>query len=135
MHWELDDPCLRPEDGADWERGGLYKPCLMENQGTYYLLYNAKTQYLPAAQGGGWHEQTGLATSQDLKRWTRYKQNPIIRNGPHGSRDERFASDPYVLLDERCWIFFYYGFDAKGKARDLVAVGKTPFTRSGSVKS
>ena len=127
LHWDIGDPCLRPEDGADWERGGLYKPCLVERDGTYYLFYNAKTQPLPRAQGGGWREQTGVATSRDLVRWDRYSSNPIVPNGPAGSRDERFASDPCVLLDGKRWVVFYYSLDRAGKARDLVAVGDDPF--------
>jgi len=127
MNWDMGDVVLRPEDGAAWEQGGLYKPCLVEYQGTYYLFYNAKTKDLPQAQGGGWREQTGVATSKDLKRWARYEHNPILPNGPHGSWDERFASDPCVVLDGKEWAIFYYGLDAKGKARDLLAVGKDPF--------
>ena len=121
MHWEIDAPCLHPDDGAAWENGGLYKPCLLEYRGTYYLFYNAKTQ------GRGWREQTGVATSTDLKTWNRYPGNPIIPNGPAGSWDERFASDPCVLLDGRTWAFFYYSLDRKGKARDLLALGSDPF--------
>jgi len=120
-HWQVDEPCLRPEDGADWENGGLYKPCLVEHRGTYYLIYNAKTK------GGGWREQTGVASSTDLKTWQRYSGNPIIPNGPAGSWDERFASDPCVLLDGRRWAFFYFGLDKKGVARDLLAVGDDLF--------
>src|ERR1035438_85000 len=86
LHWELGDVCLKPEDGADWEKGGLYKPCLLEYEGTYYLFYNAKTA------GRSWREQTGVATSKDLKTWTRYPGNPILPNGGAGSWDERFAS-------------------------------------------
>jgi predicted GH43/DUF377 family glycosyl hydrolase len=127
LHWEIGDPCLRPEDGADWERGGLYKPCLVESNGTFYLFYNAKTRNLPKEQGGGWREQIGVATSQDLKRWKRYDGNPIVANGARGSWDERFASDPCVVLDGPRWVMFYYGLDAKGKARDLLAVGDDPF--------
>jgi len=127
MHWEVEIPCLRPEDGADWENGGLYKPCLVEQRGTYYLFYNAKTKNLPREQGGGWREQTGVATSTDLKTWQRHPSNPIVPNGPAGSWDERFASDPCVLLDGRRWAFFYYGLDKKGKARDLLALGDDPF--------
>jgi len=107
MHWEIESPCLRPEDGTDWENGGLYKPCLLEHQGTYYLFYNAK--------------------AKDLKSWQRYLGNPIIPNGPAGSWGDRFASDPCVLLDGRRWAFFYYSLDAKGKARDLLALGDNPF--------
>ena len=121
FHWTLDPPCLRPEDGAEWERGGLYKPCLVEHRGTYYLFYNAKN----APQR--WHEQTGVATSTDLKTWRRYAQNPILRNGPPGSPDEHFASDPCVLRDGNRWALFYFGLDTKGVARDLLATSPDLF--------
>jgi hypothetical protein len=123
FHWEIDPPCLRPEDGADWERGGLYKPCLVRDRGMYYLFYNAKTKPLPRSEGGGWREQTGVATSTDLKTWNRYAANPIIPVGPSGAPDDRFASDPCVVQDGRRWAFFYYSLDRKGKARDLLALG------------
>jgi predicted GH43/DUF377 family glycosyl hydrolase len=122
MHWELGDLCLKPQDGAAWERGGLYKPCLVERQGTYYLFYNAKTD-----DRTGWREQTGVATSKDLKTWHRHEGNPILPNGPVGSWDDRFASDPCVLLDGDTWVMFYYSLDSKGKARDLLALGSDPY--------
>ena len=112
---------MRAEDGAEWEAGGLYKPCLVEERGTYYLFYNAKNK------SNRWVEQTGVATSKDLKSWTRFAGNPIIPVGGAGSWDERFASDPCVLIDGRRWVFFYYSLDANGKARDLIAVGEGPF--------
>lgn len=120
--WEVESPFLTPENGASWERGGLYKPCLVENAGTYYLFYNAKTE-----GQRGWREQTGVATSTDLKNWTRYEGNPILPNGGAGSWDERFASDPCVLIDGSTWVMFYYGLDRNGKARDLLATGSSPF--------
>ena len=116
LNWQVEPPCLSPQDGAPWEVGGLYKACLVENQGTYYLFYNAKNQtYSP------WHEQTGFATSKDLRSWYRNPGNPLIRNGPTGSLDERFASDPCVLRRDDKWAIYYFGLDAKGVARDLVA--------------
>ncbi len=122
FHWTLDEPCLRPQDGADWERGGLYKPCLLEHAGRYYVFYNAKND-APRR----WREQTGVAWSKDLNTWTRHGGNPVIPNGPAGSPDERFASDPCVLKDGRQWAIFYYGLDAKGVARDLLAVSPDLF--------
>ncbi len=119
-HWEVEAPCFHPEDGAAWERGGLYKPCLVEYSGTYYLFYNAKTQEQR------WHEQTGVATSRDLKTWVRYEGNPLIHNGAQGAWDDRFASDPCVLLDNKEWMLFYFGLDSGGKARDLLATGSDP---------
>jgi predicted GH43/DUF377 family glycosyl hydrolase len=126
-NWQIETPCLRPEEGADWESGGLYKPCLVEERGTFYLFYNAKTKTRPREQGGGWIEQTGVATSRDLVTWTRYEKDPLIPVGPAGSWDERFASDPCVLIDGNRWVFFYYGL-GQGKARDFLALGESPFT-------
>jgi len=121
LRWSVEPPILHPRDGAAWERGGLYKPCLLEQGGVYYLFYNAKDQTEEP-----WREQTGVAVSSDLKQWDRYQGNPIIPNGGPGSFDERFASDPCVLRNGRnggSWAFFYFGLDAKGVARDLVATG------------
>lgn len=120
--WTPGEIILRPEDGAAWERGGLYKPCLLRDGDMFYLFYNAKDHTT-----GPWHEQTGVAMSRDLKTWVRYDGNPILRNGPAGSYDAHFASDPCVLKNGREWAFFYFGLDDKGVARDLVASGPDLF--------
>jgi predicted GH43/DUF377 family glycosyl hydrolase len=147
LHWTLTDPILTPTDGAAWEHGGLYRPDLMLDRGTYYLYYNAKTDALPKQEGGGWHEQTGVATSSDLKQWTRYAGNPILRNGPRGSatypvtnplhtqspatpdtRDSRFASNPYVMKNGNKYAMFYFGlgYERPGRACEMLALGDDP---------
>lgn len=119
--WGRQAPILRPEDGAEWERGGLYKPYLVKNGDTFCLFYNAKTT------GEHWHEQTGVAMSKDLRTWRRYPGNPIIRNGPAGAPDSRFASDPFVVTHGGKWALFYFGLSsADNKARDLIAIGDDP---------
>jgi hypothetical protein len=149
LHWQLSDPILTPQEGAPWEHGGLYRPDLMLDRGTYYLYYNAKTDILPATEGGGWREQTGVATSIDLKTWARHKQNPILPNGPRGSatypaanpitstqpptpdaRDSRFASNPFVMQNSSGYAMFYYGFryERPGRACEMLALGSTPYT-------
>lgn len=130
LDWELTEPILHPEDGASWEHGGLYRPdLLLGHDGTFYLYYNAKTDSLPKEQGGGWREQTGVATSRDLKHWTRYPHNPILANGPHDSVDARFASNPYVMTYRGQYAVFYFGFTytRPGRARELLALGKDPY--------
>jgi predicted GH43/DUF377 family glycosyl hydrolase len=117
-HWELEEPCIRssdPDAGA-WERGGLYKSCLVEHTGRFHLFYNAKTAEPPH------DEQTGLATSDDLKTWRRHPANPLVRNGGPEAFDHRFASDPCVLRLGEQWAMFYYGLAADGHARDGVAL-------------
>lgn len=114
--WQVERVILHPEEGADWERGGLYKPWLTEHNGTYYLFYNAKNQ-----MDGGWVEQTGLATSTDLIHWQRDPENPILPVGPRGAFDDIFASDPCVFHHQGYWWMFYYSLGSDGKARDSAA--------------
>ena len=131
LHWELTEPILLPQDGAPWEHGGLYRPDLLLDNGTYYLYYNAKTDTLPKSEGGGWHEQSGVATSRDLKTWTRYAGNPILPNGSRdaNARDSRFASNPYVVKNGREFAMFYFGFGYQrpGRACEMLALGTDPF--------
>ena len=129
LHWTLTDPILRPEDGASWEHGGLYRPDLLLHDGTFLLYYNAKTDPLPKSEGSGWREQTGVATSRDFLHWTRYPGNPILRNGPHDSDDARFASNPYVMTHGHEYAMYYFGFTytRPGRARELLALGNSPY--------
>lgn len=129
IHWERGDPILFPKDGAVWEQGGLYKPYLVKIGDLYHLYYNAKTT------DKRWHEQTGVATSPDLKTWTRYSGNPIIRNGGPNAPDARFASDPFVVRHGDTWALFYFGLANDGHARDLLALGDDPlhFTKADEI--
>ena len=99
LHWELTEPILFPQDGAPWEHGGLYRPDLFLDSDTYYLYYNAKSDTLPKSEGGGWHEQSGVATSGDLKTWTRYSGNPILHVGSKdaNARDARSRFESFCL--------------------------------------
>lgn len=117
-HWALTEPVLRAEDGAEWERGGLYKSWLMEHAGTFYLFYNAKN-----LTDSAWIEQTGVAISTDLKTWTRHPGNPLLPVGPAGAFDDLFASDPCVFrLDDGRWVMFYFGNSSDGHAREGAAI-------------
>ncbi|MCE5277996.1 MAG: hypothetical protein ABFD92_13815 [Planctomycetaceae bacterium] len=117
--WEVSPPVLTPGKPGGWDSGGLYKSWIMEDAGTYYLFYNAKTD-----AGWPWREQTGVAISTDLQRWEKYAGNPILPVGGPGSIDEVFASDPVVVRDGDTWVMFYYTLDAKAVARDTVAFSK-----------
>jgi predicted GH43/DUF377 family glycosyl hydrolase len=114
--WELEPPCLRCDDGDTWERGGLYKSCLVEREGRFYLFYNAKT-----SPDWPWVEQTGLAVSDDLKGWARHPLNPVLRVGAPGAFDDLFCSDPCVVWAGDRWALFYFGNSSDGHARDSVA--------------
>lgn len=106
QHWErLSQPVLRWQDGSPWEQGGLYKGCLIEENGRFYLFYNAKD-----SDNWLWHEQIGLAVSDNLQTWHRYKETPIIKNTPDGW-DSAFCADPCIVKADNRWIMFYYGYN------------------------
>ncbi len=115
-HWEVEEPILYPQDGTEWERGGLYKSWLMEHEGTYYLFYNAKNR-----GDGPWIEQIGVAMSSDLIDWERYPENPVLKVGEGEEFDDIFASDPCVFLFQDHWLMFYYALCSDGHARNSVA--------------
>ncbi|MFV0504931.1 MAG: hypothetical protein ACK5LT_13345 [Lachnospirales bacterium] len=104
LEWNyLEKPVFSWRDGGKWEQGGLYKACIIENNGVWHLFYNAKdTQER-------WIEQTGMAYSKDLFNWTRCKFNPIIKVNKE-SWDERFVSDPCIVRDKDLWINYYFGY-------------------------
>lgn len=116
--WRLEESFLHAADGAEWERAGLYKSCLLEHDGTFYMFYNAKNVER------GWIEQTGLVTSSDLKHWKRHPGNPVLPVGPSGAFDDIFASDPCVLRAGDVWVMFYFGNCTDGHARDGVAFSR-----------
>ena len=115
--WEVGPPVLTPDQGSEWEAGGLYKSWLVESEGVYYLFYNAKNE-----ADSPWLEQIGMARSDDLVHWERFEGNPVLRVGSRGSFDDRFASDPCVLQHEGKWVMFYYGLCSDGHARDGAAI-------------
>lgn len=114
LHWSrLEAPILSWREGADWERGGLYKGCLVRDGEGFRLFYNAKTE------GENWIEQTGMCTGDDLTHWRRSPLNPVLRVDPRGW-DSRFASDPCVLREGQRWLMFYYGYDGQHAQDGLI---------------
>lgn len=108
MEWHrLDQPVFSWKDGKEWEAGGLYKACIIEYQGLYYMFYNAKDTQKR------WIEQTGMATSKDLLHWERCEKNPIVPITPAPYWNSRFLSDPYIVRDGDLWLNFFFGYDGK----------------------
>lgn len=104
LDWHFPDkPVFSWRDGEEWEAGGLYKACIIQNDGLWYMFYNAKDRE------ERWTEQTGMAWSRDLEHWTRCRENPVLRVD-RDSWDERFVSDPCIVKDGDVWVNFYFGY-------------------------
>src|SRR3546814_3013198 len=122
IRWHRDDtPILRPEDGAEWERAGLYRSYLIRDGDIYYLFYNAKNHDTPGL------EQIWVATSRELMTGRRPPGNPILKVGAPGSNDARFVANPCVMRHNGLWVMYYYGYTSRRGARDLLAIGRDPF--------
>ncbi len=117
-------------DCSLWEKDCIYQPWLLKHKGKYYNFYNA-------ARGS--IEQTGLALSDDIFKWNRYRHNPVIPNGPKGSYNEAFSSDAKVFRDKDHWVMFFFGVGRGGAhimtafSRDLYhwTVDPDPIYKSG----
>ena len=122
MKWTpLEKPVFSWREGADWERGGLYKACIIQGgvsgiSAKYLMFYNAKTMDVP------WIEETGVAFSEDLFNWKRYDGNPVLRVD-EGRWDRRFVSDPYIVRDGDWWLNFYFGL-GPGHAQEGLAFSR-----------
>lgn len=115
LHWHrLEEPVFSWRDGEAWERGGLYKACIISHNDTWYLFYNAKNREKR------WIEQTGMAKSRDLLHWERFDKNPILKITPN-AWDGRFLSDPYIVKNKDTWLNFYFGYDS-GHAQEGLAL-------------
>ncbi len=115
LRWNrLDKPVFSWRDGEYWERGGLYKACIVQKEDTYFMYYNAKTPIR------SWIEQTGAAASKELLHWTRCAQNPLLKVTEEGW-DTKFLSDPCVVRDGELWLNYYFAYDMK-HAQDGLAL-------------
>lgn len=121
QNWtRLPKPILSWQDGSAWEHAGLYKGCLVEHKDKLYLFYNAKD-----SEEWLWHEQIGLAVSDDMVHWTRYGNRPIIANTPNGW-DSAFCADPCIVWDNNKWVMFYYGYNGEN-AQEGIAFSEDLF--------
>ena len=117
------EPTLSIEGASWWEKDCIYAPWLLQHGGRFWDFYNA---------ANGSIEQMGIATSTDMKHWTRYAGNPVLRNGPAGSYDEKFCSDGKVYRDGDHWVMLYFGVGRGGAhimaafSRDLYHWTKDP---------
>jgi len=104
---------VHDKDRGEWEQSCIYQPWLVEHEGRFYDFYNA-------ANGG--IEQMGVAVSENLFDWIRYRDNPVIRTTA-GGYDERFCSDGKVFRDGDHWIMFYFGV-GRGGAHVMAAFSR-----------
>lgn len=91
--WEKKPPALSVSPESPWNETLLWAPHVIRHDGLYYMFYCA---------GGESHTtyKLHLATSPDLKTWTRSEANPLVIDGYD-------ARDPCVFRHADQWIMYY----------------------------
>jgi len=90
-----------------WKEIHLWAPHVVKHEGLYYMYYCAgdddHTKY-----------KLHLATSKDLREWTRHQDNPMVVDGFD-------ARDPYVTKVGDKWVLYYTATSDPNKGNHIVA--------------
>jgi len=91
--WDKQPPAMAFAPEAPWNEAHLWAPHVIRHEGLYYMFYCA---------GDKDHSQykLHLATSPDLKTWTRHPKNPLVVDGFD-------ARDPFIMREGGQWLMYY----------------------------
>lgn len=116
--WEtLAKPVLASKD-ADvrwWEnRNKLFKSYVIEDKQRltghqFVMYYNAVGDSLANNKQTRWYERIGMAVSDDLTKWYRFENDPVVRH-PVG-----ITGDPMIQKIGDTYVMFYFGAFWKDK--------------------
>ena len=99
-------PDVLHADYENWKETHVWAPHIIKHDNLYWMFYcgggDDNTQY-----------RIHLATSPDLKTWTRHAANPLLQDGFD-------ARDPMVLRVEGRWIMYYTGNRPAAKGNHVV---------------
>ncbi len=119
IHWtkDPDNPIFGPShvQGTP-DESGTTGPFMWYEDGTYYLFYIGLTH--TGYEGG--RKTLDVATSTDLKHWTRYKDNPIIVSGGDGWRKDAIWHPDIVKVDGTYYLFFNATGVVNGKTEERI---------------
>ena len=100
-------------DGENWQENALWAPHIVYHEGLYYMFYTGGGDF----DGGLFRMH--LATSPDLRAWTREESNPLFIDGFH-------ARDPMVLRVGEEWVMYYTANSDPAGGNHIVAYRTSP---------
>lgn len=113
--WEDHGYALTAKEGAERV---LWAPYIYKDKGIYYMFYNIGNMQKDAPNYASWG-QLCMATSKDLKEWTRYPLNPLFSDAGH-------ARDSYIMKYRHSYYYYYTRTFNEIDHRSVVAVRKGP---------
>lgn len=116
----FDKPIMAPEDpdARPFEKDTMYKTSVIWDKEKrlgyqFVCFYNAKQ-----ITDGRSTERIGIAVSNDLMKWRRYGNGPVIDNG------SGISGDPQIARIGDLWVMFYFGAFWKPQAFETFAVSR-----------
>lgn len=107
----LEQPVLTSEDQDVrwWEnRNKLFKSTVIEDKARltghrFVMYYNAVGDSLLNNKKTRWYERIGMAVSDDMLNWKRFKKEPVVHH-PAG-----ITGDGVIQRINGTWVMFYFG--------------------------
>jgi len=103
----LEKPVLMPtdKDVRWWENSTMYKSTVIWDKDKvtghpFVMYYNARGDSLKPARGA---ERIGMAVSDDMVRWQRFRKGPVINH------HRGISGDAYLQKMGDTWVMFYFG--------------------------
>jgi len=87
-----------------WEKGALFYPYVLRENGTWVMFYAAYWKNHPASKSA---TAIGMATSRDGIQWTKIDANPVLTPTPGSSYDSIYTSSQSVLRDGDVYKMYY----------------------------
>ncbi|HJZ47786.1 MAG TPA: family 43 glycosylhydrolase [Roseiflexaceae bacterium] len=111
--WTPLPPVLGPGTPGAWDEAGIWAPDIVEIEGVYYMFYTGSD-----AQN---NQAIGLATSADLRQWTKYPSNPVVTPGVWSDRAtgrDVAGRDGMVYIDAEAgrYLMYYTATMVDGRA-------------------
>jgi beta-fructofuranosidase len=105
--WDKQPFALTVAPEKPWNEEHLWAPYVVSHDGTYYMFYCA---------GDKDHSKykIHLATSKDLKDWTRHPKNPMVVDGFD-------ARDPFIMRHGEEWLMYYTANSEPKQGNHVVA--------------
>ncbi len=115
------NPVLSPKDpdAREFEQLTLYKSQIIHDSNKtlghpFVMYYNAKHH--------NGYERIGMAVSDDMVKWQRFGDAPVVANGVEKkNRTVGISGDPQIARIGDLWVMFYFGVGWKPGAFDTFA--------------
>jgi len=146
--WREMGTVLEKGNDGEWDDTSLWTGSIIKKDGLFYMFYTSRF-----SREKGKVQRIGLAISEDLHHWEKYKGNPIITANPQWYETCQISEDglehwrdPFVIYHPREAMYYAFicakvndgetqgrGCIARAKSKDLLCWEViSPATRSGN---